>query len=76
MVLQKNNLVDFILESHHLTKLHPDISKLAAQKRLYYLKRKIKKPKSGVLLGSEYCELVGIRIDQLISIVFPKSKNP
>ena len=75
MDLQKNVPADFVLESTHLLRLYPEITKLAAQKRLYYLKTKIKKPKSGVLLGSEYCELVGIRLEQLISIVFPKKKT-
>lgn len=69
MILEENKLKDFALEYYHICSLYPDISKKSACQRLFRLKKKLKKPNNGVLLGSEYCELVGISMKQLHAIV-------
>lgn len=71
MEKEKESVSDFVLSTDLLLKLYPKMNKESVSKMLYRLKKKKEKPKSGVLLGSEYCEMKGIKLGQLRSIVFP-----
>lgn len=71
MILENKNLKDFALEYYHILEMYPAITKKSATQRLFRLKKKLKKPNNGVLLGSEYCELVGINMMQLYRVLFP-----
>jgi hypothetical protein len=71
MESEKKNLNDFVLEYYDFMKLYPQITKKSAIGRFSRLKRKLNKPLGGVLLASEYCDVVGISFSQLCIIIKP-----
>ena len=74
VIEEKNSFLDFALDANMIMKVYPNYSKKTLSQIIWRCKHQLKKPKGGILLASEFCNIKGIRLDQLNDIIHRGAK--
>jgi hypothetical protein len=60
------------LENHHLCSIY-NVDKIGANNRFFTIKKKLNKPKGGIVTVEEFCNLKGISLGQFEDLIHKKS---